>query len=78
MPAPVKFASNEFDEAVRAAGRRAFDATLAAGLPVFYLDRQGWNIMEQPDGRKFEIRWIPGAPSGSNYEVIRELKPSAA
>ncbi len=51
--------------------------TLAAGLPVFYLDRQGLNVMEQPDGRKFEIRWISGAPSGSNYEVIRELKPPA-
>lgn len=78
MAAPVNFASNEFDEAVRAAGRRAFDATLAAGLPVFYLDRQGLNVLEQPDGRKFEIRWIPGAPSGSNYEVVRELKSPAA
>ena len=77
MPVQHRFASSEFDEAVRAAGRRAFDATLAAGLPVFYLDREGLNVMEQPDGRKFEIRWIPGAPSGSNYEVIRELKPPA-
>ena len=74
---PCEFASREFDEAVSAAGRRAFDATLAAGLPVFYLDREGLNVMEQPDGRKFEIRWIPGAPSGSNYEVLRELKPRA-
>ena len=77
MPATHDFASTEFDEAVRAAGRRAFDASLAAGLPVFYLDREGLNVMEQPDGRKFEIRWIPGAPSGSNYKVIRELKPPA-
>ena len=72
------FASTEFDEAVSAAGRRAFEATLAAGLPVFYLDREGLNVMEQPDGRKFEIRWVPGAPSGSNYDVLRELKPRAA
>jgi hypothetical protein len=75
MPPQYDFASKEFDEAVRAAGRRAFDATLAAGLPVFYLDREGLNVMEQPDRRRFEIRWIPGAPSGSNYEVLRELKP---
>jgi hypothetical protein len=72
------FASREFDEAVRAAGRRAFYATLAAGLPVFYLEREGLDVMQQPNGQKFEIRWIPGAPSGSNYEVLRELKPPAA
>jgi hypothetical protein len=77
MPSQVSFASTEFDEAVRASGRRAFDATLAAGLPVFYLDREGLNVMQQPDGRRVEIRWIPGAPSGSNYEVIRELPPAA-
>jgi hypothetical protein len=29
--------------------------------------------MELGDGRKFEIRWLPGAPSGENYAVIREL-----
>jgi hypothetical protein len=77
MSGQCSFDSSEFDEAVRAAGRRAFNATLAAGLPVFYLDRNGLNVMQQPDGRKFEIRWIPGAPSGSNYAVIRELNPSA-
>jgi hypothetical protein len=48
---------------------------LAAGLPVFYLDKDGLDVMEQPDGRRFEIRWIPGAPSGSNYEVLGELGP---
>jgi len=75
MPVAYDFASSEFDEAVRAAGRRAFDATLAAGFPVFYRDREGLNAMEHPDGRRFEIRWIPGAPSGSNYEILRELAP---
>lgn len=75
MPVQYHFASVEFDEAVGAAGRRAFETTLAAGLPVFYLDCDGLNVMEQPDGRRFEIRWIPGAPSGSNYEVLCELKP---
>jgi len=34
--------------------------------------------MELPDGRRFEIRWIPGAPGGQNYEVVRELKTRAA
>ena len=77
MPVLANFASSEFDEAVRAAGRRAFEATLAAGFSVFYLDREGLKVMQQPDGHRFEIRWIPGAPSGSNYEVIRELKPPA-
>jgi hypothetical protein len=34
--------------------------------------------MEQPDGRRFEIRWIPGACAGENYEILRELKRHAA
>jgi hypothetical protein len=77
MPA-YEFGSLEFHEAVRAAGHQAFLDTLAAGLPVFYLDRDGLNVMELPDGRRFEIRWVPGAPSGENYEVIREVSPRAA
>jgi hypothetical protein len=76
--AAYDFASKEFDDAVRAAGRRAFEESLAAGLPVFYLDDEGLNVMEQPDGRRFEIRWIPGAPSGENYEILREVTPRAA
>jgi hypothetical protein len=78
MPAAYDFCSSEFDDAVRAAGRKAFAETLAAGLPVFYLDGDGLNVMELTDGRKFEIRWLPGAPSGENYEIIRELKAHAA
>jgi hypothetical protein len=73
MPA-YEFGSPEFDEAVRAAGHQAFLDTLASGHSVFYVDRDGLNVMELPDGRRFEIRWIPGAPSGENYEVIREVK----
>jgi hypothetical protein len=72
------FGSKEFDDAVREAGRRAFDEALAAGLSVFYLDSDGLNVMEQADGRRFEIRWLPGAPSGENYEIIREVKARAA
>jgi hypothetical protein len=76
--AAYEFASKEFDDAVRAAGRRAFEETLAAGLSVFYLDDEGLDVMEQPDGRRFEIRWIPGAPSGENFEILREIKKRAA
>jgi len=76
--AAYEFASKEFDDAVRAAGRKAFEESLAAGLPVFYLDDDGLNVMEQPDGRRFEIRWIPGTPSGENYEILREVKQRAA
>ena len=78
MPVAYDFGSAEFDDAVRAAGRRAFDEALASGLPVFYIDADGVNVMERNDGRKFEIRWLPGAPSGENYEVIRELTAHAA
>jgi hypothetical protein len=78
MSVAYDFGSKEFDEAVRAAGHQAFLETLAAGLPVFYVDTEGLNVMQYPDGRRFEIRWIPGAPSGENYEVIRELTAPAA
>ena len=72
------FDSTQFDDAVRIATRQAFDETLAAGLPVFYIDDNGLNLMERADGRKFEIRWLHGAPSGENYEVVRELTAHAA
>ena len=43
-------------------------------VPIFFIDSaSGLNIMEEPDGRKFEIRWVPGAPRDCNYEVVREL-----
>jgi hypothetical protein len=73
-----EFGSPEFDEAVAAAGHQAYLDTLAAGLPAFILDSEGRNVMVCPDGRSFEIRWRPGAPSGENYEIIRELKTHAA
>lgn len=76
--AQLDIRSKEFDEAVRKATHQAFLDTLAAGLPVFYLDADGLDVMEQPDGRRFEIRWIPGAPAGENFEILRELKRRAA
>ena len=78
MPAVYDFGSPLFDDAVRAATRRAFDETLAAGLSVFYIDADGLNVMERADGRRFEIHWLPGAPSGANYEVLREVTAHAA
>jgi hypothetical protein len=78
MAVRYEFGSKEFDEAVAAAGRQAFQETLAAGLPNFYLDEDGINAMLLPDGRKFEIRWIEGKPAGENYEIVREVKTHAA
>lgn len=78
MPVVYDFGSTQFDDAVRAACREAFVETLAAGLAVFYIDREGLNVMEHADGRRFEIRWLQGAPSGENYEIIRELTAHAA
>jgi hypothetical protein len=78
MALAYEFDSPEFDAAMRAAGRRAFSDTLAAGLPVAYIDAAGLNVLEYPDGRRFEIRWLAGAPSGENYAIVRELKANAA
>jgi hypothetical protein len=78
MPVAYHFGGAEFDDAVHAAGRKAFAEALASGVPVFYVDAGGLNVMEFGDGRRFEICWLPGAPSGENYEVIRELTANAA
>ena len=78
MAVAYDFCSTQFENAARAGGRKAFAETLAAGLPVFYIDGEGLNVMERADGRRFEIRWLPGAPSGENYEIIRELAAHAA
>jgi len=78
MGEKLDVASPQFDAAVRAACHEAFLETLAAGLPVFYLDSAGLNVMEHPEGRRFEIDWIPGAPAGENYRIVRELTAHAA
>lgn len=53
--------------------------TLARGVPVFYRDPQSkLEIMERPDGHRFEIRYISNAPGEQNYEVIREIAAPAA
>jgi len=71
--------SEEFTRQAEAAWDRAIKETLAKGIPVFYREhRTGLEIMEQPDGRRFEIRYIPGAPRDSNYEIVRELPARAA
>jgi hypothetical protein len=61
----------EFTRDAEAAIDRAREETLAAGVAVFYRDAvSGLEIMEQPDGQRFEIRYIPGAPGDRNYEVV--------
>jgi hypothetical protein len=76
---PDNFFADDFEDAVIAAIDHARRETLAAGVPIFYLDREhNLNIMEHPDGRKFEVRFIPGAPGDKNYEILRELVQTAA
>jgi len=70
--------SPEFDEAVRAATHEAFLETLRAGRPAFYTDRDGLEVMELPDGRRFEIRWNPSSATGQNYDIVREMPAPAA
>jgi hypothetical protein len=73
------FFSEEFTAAIVSAGARARLETLEAGVPVFYWDwKRNLDVMEQPDGRKFEVCFIAGAPRESNYRVIRELEGTAA
>ena len=76
---PLDIFSAEFEQRLREAGMREREESFALGIPVFYQDREtGVHIMEHPKGRRFEIRYIPGAPRDRNYEVVRELSASAA
>jgi hypothetical protein len=69
-----KVFQKDFIASVITACARARIETLKAGVPVFCLDtKRNLDVMELPDGRKYEIRFIPGAPGDRNYEVIREL-----
>ncbi len=73
------FFPQEFTAAIVSAGARARLETLKAGVPVFYRDwKLNLDVMEQPDGRKFEVFFITGAPRETNYRVIRELDETAA
>lgn len=78
MAAAFHFDSPEFDHAVQVACHDAFLEAIAAGLPVFYIDADGLDVLERPDGRRFEIHWRPGAPAGENFEIVRELAARAA
>jgi len=65
--------------AFKAAVAQARKDALAAGVPIFYRDSAtGLEVMEQPGGRKFELRSVAGAPRDRNYEVLREIGRSAA
>jgi hypothetical protein len=74
----AQFFDEDFKAAIRLAGARARRETLQAGVPVFYRDtRRNLDIMEHPSGRKYEIRFLDGAPGDRNYEVLRELDETA-
>ena len=69
----------EFAEGMADATRRARAESVSLGLPVFYRDAEtDCDMMELPDGRRFQVRLIPGAARGHNYEVIREIAADAA
>lgn len=71
--------SDEFTAAAKAAIAEAREETLKAGVPLFYRDdHTGLEVMEMPDGRIFEIRYLPGQPGDRNHEVLRELIRSVA
>jgi hypothetical protein len=71
--------SKEFAEGVADVTRNARNESLALGLSVFYREAEtDRDMMELPDGRRFQIRLIPGASRGTNYEIIREISADAA
>ncbi len=74
-----QFFDDEFKAAIIRAGARARIETLQAGVPVFYRDTgRNLDLMEHPNGRKFEIRFLDMALGGENYEIVRELDETAS
>jgi hypothetical protein len=69
--------SQEFDDMMVSAMVNAREETLRAGVPVFYSDGAGGHIKETPDGRKYQIRFLPHAPGQANYEIVREIRNAA-
>jgi hypothetical protein len=70
--------SDEFVELAAEATRQARQESLDAGFPVFGTDEEGRMILEQPDGKRFEIRFRPNEYGSSNYDILRELSANAA
>lgn len=67
----------EFLRAAQTAVREARAESFRLGLSVFYTDEEtGHHMMEQPDGRRFLIEFIPGASREENYKIIREVVPA--
>ena len=75
---PFNLLSEEFAQAATAVWNRACRNALHNGHPVFYQDDDGRYILEQPDGKRFEIRFLVGAPRNANFQIVRELPASAA
>jgi hypothetical protein len=73
----VDIFSDEFARLVAKATDGARRELLSSGVEVVYRDNlTGIDILERPDGRCFEIRFLPeGDP---NYEVLRELPDQRA
>jgi hypothetical protein len=69
---PFDIMSDDFPQFVADATDCARRELLAGGVEVVYFDRDaGIDILERPDGRRFQIRLLPeGNP---NYEIVREL-----
>jgi hypothetical protein len=76
--APLDILSEEFAQAASAAWNRARQDALKQGEPVLFLDQDGRCILEQPDGKRFEVRLCPGAPRDEIIAIVRELPAAAA
>jgi hypothetical protein len=75
---PLNLLSEEFSRAASAAWNRARQDALKNGQPVFFQGEDGRYILEQPDGKRYEIRFLPGVPRDANFEIVRELPATAA
>ncbi len=68
--------TDEFAAVAASAGLSARERALAAGHSVVFKDPKGRYVEEKPNGRRYEVRFNPGAPRESHLTILRELEPA--
>ena len=74
--AEINARSEVFPWAEAVARFHAREEALAAGHAVVFMDDLGRYVQERPDGRQFEVRFVPGCTGESHLLVLGEVTPS--
>jgi hypothetical protein len=77
--ASSKILDGQFVDSAISIFARASQETLDAGVPIFYRDPEsGMDVMERPDGSRFQVLFLSNAPLEDHYQIVRQLNRTAA